>query len=231
MRERRRRTPGTSPGGRGGADAEQRRSARAAKKAAARAETAARDEQAAAPKSSAELVERARPVRIPERARPAGKAEARGRRADQVERTILGLSTGRALILAAVTSALALTLAVPLRTYFSQSAETTQINADHTQLEADVKQLREKKAQQNDPAYIRAEARTRLRLVDPGETPYIVQLPGAYEASRQAAAEPPKPSGPWYSELWNSVSRPRPVPVEAPPPAPSFSPQPAGQVK
>lgn len=125
------------------------------------------------------------------------------------ERTILGLSTARAVILAVVVCALALTLAVPLRTYFTQRAEAAQVAADHNQLQADVNALRAKKAQQDDPAYITAEARNRLRLVKPGETPFQVQLPGAFEAEQARRAKPAPEGGPWYTDLFGQVSQPQ----------------------
>jgi cell division protein FtsB len=172
----------------------------------------------------------ARPERNPGRAaRRAGAA---------ADTPFLGLSTGRALILAMVTCALALTLAVPLRTYFGQNAEAARVAALHQQLLTDIARLKGKRSQQQDPAYIRAQARTRLRLVEPGQTPYIVQLPGEYEASLPPAPAPPKPTGPWYSQLWHSVSTPLPTPAPPPvvlPPAPAPAPgdpeAPPGQVK
>ncbi len=123
------------------------------------------------------------------------------------ERTIAGLNAGRAVILAVVVCALALTLAVPMRNYFTQRAEAARVAAERVELESDLARLQEKRAQQQDPAYIRAQARERLRLVMPGETPYLVQLPGAYEAEQARRAKPAPPPGPWYSELWKSVSR------------------------
>ena len=45
-------------------------------------------------------------------------------------RTIFGLSTARAVILAVVVCGLALTLAVPLRTYFTQRSEAAGVEAE-----------------------------------------------------------------------------------------------------
>lgn len=181
--------------------------------------------------------ERVRPVRIPPTSsRSSVTVEDRPVRARQrderaaPERTIFGLSTGRALIMAAVISALALTLTVPLRTYFAQNAESARLSAEHKQLVADVAALRDKRAQQQDPAYVRAQARSRLRLVDPGDTPYIVQLPGADAAAAAATEEPAPPPGPWYSQLWRTVSSPQvpPAPAITTPPPPPSAPSQAG---
>ncbi|MEU2034901.1 FtsB family cell division protein [Nocardia amamiensis] len=141
-------------------------------------------------------------------------------RGDQHDHTILGLSTGKAVILAMVVCALALTLAVPMRTYFTQRAEAAQLARQREELEADLARLRDRRAQQQDPAYIRTEARDRLRLVMPGETPYIVQIPGI-----EAPAPPPAPTkarepDPWYTELWRSISEPQPTQAAPPPQAP-----------
>ncbi|MFC9998811.1 septum formation initiator family protein [Nocardia sp. NPDC127526] len=148
------------------------------------------------------------------------------------ERKILGMSTGRAVLLAAVLCGLALTLAVPLRTYFSQRAEAAELAAQREQLEADVNRLRDRRAQQQDPAYIKAEARDRLRLVMPGETPYIVQVPGIEQPAVPAMTTHAKAPDPWYTELWQSIASPQPATTEpdnpaAPaPPAPTEEGQP-----
>lgn len=131
------------------------------------------------------------------------------------DRTILGLSTGRAVLLAAVLCALALTLAVPLRTYFSQRTEAQQLAAERQQLEDDVTRLRDRRAQQEDPNYIKTEARDRLSLVMPGETPYIVQVPGIEQPAVPAQTAKPREPDPWYTELWRSISEPQPAPTPA----------------
>ena len=149
----------------------------------------------------------------------------RGSSDGKSERTFFGLSTGRAVILAVVVCALALTLAVPLRTYFTQRGDAKEVAAQRDSLEADLQTLREKKLQQSDPAYIAAEARERLRLVMPGETPFQVQLPGAFEAEQARLAKPEPEGGPWYTDLWKQVSEPPPAP-EPPPAMPVQKPPP-----
>lgn len=128
--------------------------------------------------------------------------------ATRPERTIFGLSTARAVILAVVVCALALTLAVPLRTYFTQRSDAARVEAERVQLEQELADLHTQRGQQQDPAFIKAEARERLRLVMPGETPYQVQLPGAYEADQARRNAPPPHEGPWYSDLWHTISEP-----------------------
>ncbi|MFI5608746.1 septum formation initiator family protein [Amycolatopsis sp. NPDC051903] len=121
---------------------------------------------------------------------------------------VLGMSTTRrAAVVAIVVCALAFTVAVPLRTYLSQRSEVREQEAQQAQLQAQVDELRAKKAKLSDPAEIEAEARRRLRYVKPGESPYIVQLPEDQPASPPPAAGPASvPQGSWYDKLWDQVS-------------------------
>ena len=120
----------------------------------------------------------------------------------------MGLSTRRAAILAVVVCALALTLAVPLRTYLGQRQQLADTTAQRQQLSGEVAQLEQQRAQLDDPAYVQAQARERLRYVKPGQTPFQVQLPGA--VARDAPAPPPNTPGasPWYATLWSSINQP-----------------------
>lgn len=116
-------------------------------------------------------------------------------------------TTRRAAMLAMVICALALSLAVPLRTYLAQRAEMRDEMARQEQLRAQVAQLEDRKAQLSDPTQVEAEVRRRLGYVRPGETPYVVQLP---DGGRPAAAAPPtapaeqRPT--WYGQLWRSIN-------------------------
>jgi cell division protein FtsB len=127
-------------------------------------------------------------------------------------------------ILAAVLCALALTLAVPMRTYFSQRAQAAHLSEQRKSLEQDVARLRERQAQQQDPNYIKTEARDRLRLVMPGETPYIVQVPGIEQPAVPVPTAAPRKPDPWYTQLWHSVSNPQPT-TPQPPPNPQGAPR------
>lgn len=137
-----------------------------------------------------------------------GRRGRRGRK-PRKERTFLGLSTGKAVVLAVVVCVLALTLAVPLRTYISQRGDAAAVAAEQQVLAEQVRELEIRKEQTDDPAYITAQARERLGYVMPGETPYQVQLPGARSRSDIENAPPPEPPGPWYSDLWSTATTPR----------------------
>ncbi|MBV9844166.1 MAG: septum formation initiator family protein, partial [Kutzneria sp.] len=81
-----------------------------------------------------------------------------------------GLSiTRRAALLALVVGALALTVAVPLRTYLTQHAQVQQELNRQAELKATEQQLERRESQLSDPAHVEAEARQRLRMVMPGE--------------------------------------------------------------
>lgn len=109
-------------------------------------------------------------------------------------------------MLATVVCALALSIAVPLRTYLSQRDDVAAQEKRQADLRGQVQQLEERKAQLSDPAQIQAEARRRLRYVMPGETPYMVQLPGdnGMQSSHQTP-QAPGPQQPWFQNLWDSV--------------------------
>lgn len=135
--------------------------------------------------------------------RPRGPRPARGG-ADRRRAWLLGpSSTRRAVILALVVCALALSVAVPLRNYLGQRSELAEMQQQQERLREQVDELERRKAQLQDPAQVEAEARRRLRYVRPGETPYIVQLPGS--AATPAPATGDEQPQPWSSDLWPSA--------------------------
>ncbi|GAA3821517.1 hypothetical protein GCM10022380_45790 [Amycolatopsis tucumanensis] len=161
--------------------------------------------------SSARRAEGA-PARRPQLARRVAAGKARLRRSQGKPGAgaarVLGMSTTRrAAVLAIVVCALAFTVAVPLRTYLAQRAEVAEQEQRQAQLQHDVQLLEQRKAAVSDPAQVEAEARRRLRYVMPGETPYIVQLPGEGAVPPAGQAPDPVASGDaaWYQQLWSTV--------------------------
>ncbi len=118
------------------------------------------------------------------------------------------MDTKRAVVLALVLSVVALTLAMPLRTYFSQRSEFDQLRSSNQQLARQVADYQQKVNEQNDPAYIEAKARERLQFVKPGETPLVMMFPDddARKAAQKQAEE--RASNPWYGNLWDSIANP-----------------------
>jgi cell division protein FtsB len=116
---------------------------------------------------------------------------------------LLGLSsTRRAVVLALVVCALALTVVVPLRNYVAQRQELAAVTAQQQALAAEVDQLTRERARLDDPEEVAAEARSRLGYVRPGEVPYVVQLP---QTGKDPATDPATDGLPWYRQLWREV--------------------------
>ncbi|MCE6994413.1 septum formation initiator family protein [Saccharothrix sp. S26] len=151
------------------------------------------------------------PRDAPPRPRPAArKPQSRARtRAGAGTGGAFGMTgTRRAALLAMVVCALALSIAVPLRTYLAQREELREVTASQETLRAEVGQLEQRKRELADPAHVEAESRRRLHYVRPGETPYIVQLPGDEERELEQQRPETKPAEDkaWYEQLWDSAA-------------------------
>jgi cell division protein FtsB len=117
-------------------------------------------------------------------------------------------TSNRVLALSAILFILALTIAPPVKHYFTQRA---QISALKSQLSADNSALQ--KARQElllwqDPEYIKTQARERLHFVLPGERQYIV-VEGENLGSQQnttTIASSLTDGQPWYARLIASIS-------------------------
>jgi cell division protein FtsB len=134
--------------------------------------------------------------------RPARRAAGRFLR----QRVLSRLTTRRAALLAMVVCALALSIAVPLHTYLSQRAELQSEMQQQQTLRQQEAALIQAQQRLSDTAQVEAEARTRFGYVMPGETPYVVQLPGGLPpAGQQQSGQQVAPGGSWYQQLWNSV--------------------------
>ena len=117
-------------------------------------------------------------------------------------------TSNRVLALSAILFFLALTIAPPVKHYFTQRA---QISALKSQLSADQTALQ--KAQNElllwqDPEYVKSQARERLHFVLPGERQYIV-TEGETDAAQSGTtkiASSLADGQPWYSRLIASIS-------------------------
>ena len=117
-------------------------------------------------------------------------------------------TSNRVLALSAIFFVLALTIAPPVKHYFTQRA---QISALKAQLSADktaLQNAREELTLWQDPEYIKSQARERLHFVLPGERQYIVtnsennlQQNGSTKIASSLAD-----GQPWYSRLIASIS-------------------------
>ena len=112
--------------------------------------------------------------------------------------------TRRAAVLVLVVGALLVSAALPLRELLAQRSDISALRERQAQAQARVDQLEAQKVRLADPAYVAAEARRRLQLAMPGETPYVLiaptPVPGE-EPTTPAAG----PGAPWYTQFWGSV--------------------------
>ena len=117
-------------------------------------------------------------------------------------------TSNRVLALSAIFFILALTIAPPVKHYFTQRAQISalkaELSADNTALE----KAREELLLWQDPEYIKSQARERLHFVLPGERQYIVtdgennqQQNGTTKVASSLAD-----GQPWYARFIASIS-------------------------
>ena len=114
----------------------------------------------------------------------------------------------RPLVLIAIIFIFTLTLAPPIKNYFTQRAQISalksQVATDRTALE----QARAELSTWQDPNYVKSQARERLHFVMPGERQYIVtgsEITQAEPQTTQVAKQLPE-GAPWYTKLVASVT-------------------------
>jgi cell division protein FtsB len=117
-------------------------------------------------------------------------------------------TSNRVLALSAIFFVLALTIAPPVKHYFTQRAQISalkaQLSADNTALE----KARQELTLWQDPEYVKSQARERLHFVLPGERQYIV-TEGETQAGQNSTtkvASSLADGQPWYSRLIASIS-------------------------
>jgi cell division protein FtsB len=120
--------------------------------------------------------------------------------------------TGRAAILALTLAFVIVAVALPFKIWLSQRGDITSLNNQIKNAQSRVAQLNAKDQQWNDPAYVEDQAQRRLHYVMPGQDSTVVIGPHASHASKALAqaiahpATPPQSDGPWYSQLWKSMT-------------------------
>ena len=111
--------------------------------------------------------------------------------------------TGRAAILILVLAALVVTLAIPLRAWLAQRADIAALESDVAQARERVTSLEAELKDWDDPAFVIAQARSRLHFVFPGEVGYVVLGSDDRPVTPDTtAAQRPVP---WYEQLWEST--------------------------
>ncbi|MBU6311249.1 MAG: septum formation initiator family protein [Actinomycetales bacterium] len=102
-----------------------------------------------------------------------------------------------------VLAALAVTLAIPVRAWLTQRAEISALEADVAAAQIRVADLQQELEDWNDPAFVIAQARSRLHFVFPGEVGYVVLGSDDRPVTPDTtAAQRPVP---WYEQLWEST--------------------------
>jgi len=117
-------------------------------------------------------------------------------------------TSNRVLALSVIFFVLALTIAPPVKHYFTQRAQISalkaQLSADNSALE----KARQELTLWQDPEYVKSQARERLHFVLPGERQYSV-TEGETEAGQNSStkvASSLADGQPWYSRLIASIS-------------------------
>jgi hypothetical protein len=126
---------------------------------------------------------------------------------------------------------LALLIAPYVRPYLAQRSQLADGKQELVRLQREVDALQAERDRWNNPEYVKAQARSRLHMVLPGEVGYVNLEPPSHAATATdprsaAAAVPPRSDQAWYGTLWQSV-RTAGTP-STPAPAPSVPPTPAG---
>jgi cell division protein FtsB len=117
-------------------------------------------------------------------------------------------TSNRVLALSAIFFILALTIAPPVKHYFTQRAQISALKAELSADNTALQKAREELLLWQDPEYIKSQARERLHFVLPGERQYIVtdgdnnpkQNGSTKIASSLADGQP------WYARLIASIS-------------------------
>jgi cell division protein FtsB len=102
-----------------------------------------------------------------------------------------------------VLAALVVTLAIPLRAWLAQRAEIAALEADVSAARERVESLEAELKDWDDPAFVVAQARSRLHFVFPGEVGYVVL--GEDDRPVVPAEADPVDESAWYSRLWESA--------------------------
>jgi cell division protein FtsB len=112
--------------------------------------------------------------------------------------------TGRATVLALVLGALLLAYAYPVRIYLNQQAEIDALRAHQRAQRDHIEDLRTESAKWNDPAYVKAQAASRLGMTEPGKQLWFV-VGGDTNATTDPGTGQAKDTGSWYGQLWTSL--------------------------
>jgi cell division protein FtsB len=114
----------------------------------------------------------------------------------------------RALTLATILFLMALTIAPPIKHYFTQRAQISALKSQVESNNAALEQARKDLLLWRDPEFIKSQARERLHFILPGERQYIVtDSEGQYTQESGTTVANKIPDGqPWYARMIDSIT-------------------------
>lgn len=117
------------------------------------------------------------------------------------------LSTAQQIGIGVLVLFLVATLAIPLRTYAQQQAEVAATRDNIAAMEQRISELEAEKELYSNPAYIKEQARLRLGLIEPGETPFRILDPQITDQTEVTEEDvPQRQAKKWYATLWDSIT-------------------------
>jgi TolA-binding protein len=129
-------------------------------------------------------------------------------------------------VLVLVMSVLTISYASSLKAYFQQHSQIQELRAQIASSESSIAKLENQKAQWQDPAYVREQARARFGYLMPGQTSYVVMGTNGRPLSTRATLSDPRTAAAaktptaWWTTEWASVelagNPPAPKPVHQP---------------
>ena len=153
---------------------------------------------------------------------PAGRpSSSMQERATDIRRPVLSPRAGVALGIVVVLIAI---LALPFREWVTQRARISDLQAQVAWHDQRVHELDAAAKRWKDPAYIEAQARSRLHFVHPGEVGYVVLTDQELDAPETTATRPMASApqgGPWWRAVWTTVEQSADPAAEIPPQAPA----------
>ena len=114
----------------------------------------------------------------------------------------------RLLLLSTIFFVMALTIAPPIKHYFTQRAQISALKSQVASNNQALEQARKDLLMWRDPEYIKSQARERLHFVLPGERQYIVtDSEGQYTQESGTTVASKIPDGqPWYARMIASIT-------------------------
>jgi cell division protein FtsB len=114
------------------------------------------------------------------------------------------------MVLVLVLSVLTISYASSMKAYFQQHSQIQQLQDQIASSQDSINRLEKEKAQWQDPAYVREQARARFGYLMPGQTSYVVIGDNGKPLAAQAKLSDPRTASDrtptaWWTTEWRSV--------------------------